>query len=128
MVLNTAINTLNSIKVKFDTSQQIQHREALILSTDCVEFALKSLRMKLLGWIPDEVKKKISHNLSDTFKYISGSFNIKELVVKFDNNDWSWIRQYPEYCYSAQTTTIFPEDPIPFAQEIIEWVKSKFYK
>jgi len=123
--LRTANDSLNSLHKKFDIKNEIEHRQLLILCTDCVELALKALLFQY-GWPIDDIKKAIKHDLLLTFQFISAPDQIVISVAKFDNDNWSWIRRYPETCYSALTTELFPEDPIPVTQEIINWVNTEF--
>src|SRR4030042_7150600 len=101
--LRTAKDSLNSLIGKFDISKEVEHRQALILSTDAAELALKALFMKRLRWTKDKARHRIRHRLVNAFKYYPAPQRIVIQVTKFDNNSWSWERRYPEVCYAAET-------------------------
>jgi len=123
--LDTARDSLNSLKNKFDIRNSIEHRLLLILCTDCVELSLKAL-LYLYGWPRDKIKSKIRHNLKMIFKFINAPEDIINATARFDDNNWSWLRRYPETCYSAQTTEFFSDDPLPYTEQIVDWVTLAF--
>jgi len=126
--ISTARGIINSLKNKFNIADQIEHRNLLILCTDAVELALKALLLKRFKWTKDDTKRKIRHRLAKVFEYIPAPTHIMSQVDKFDNKNWSWERRYPELCYAAETTSIFPEDPVPVAEEILRWAEIEFDK